>query len=225
MYDYNMNSMEQNKYFRLVVALILVFVNISVTNSQDDNFFNNERLSGNWGGFRDDLEEAGISFELAYTGEYWGVVSGDVSHKPAYVDNIDIILDFNLEELIGINDFKFSASFIGNNGDDPNEFVGSFQGVSNIAAYKTWKIYELSLYKDFFDDLICLKFGLLDLNAEFDVKNTAQIFINPSHGIGPDFAQSGSEWSLHLPYYFSRLDHSCRACRKTFSSRQVFLMV
>ena len=33
--------------------------------------------------------------------------------------------------------------------------------------------------------------GMYDLNSEFDVINTALLFINSSHGIGPEFALSG----------------------------------
>jgi porin len=36
-----------------------------------------------------------------------------------------------------------------------------------------------------------VKIGLYDLNSEFDVIEAAALFLNPSHGIGPDFAQSG----------------------------------
>ena len=36
-----------------------------------------------------------------------------------------------------------------------------------------------------------IKFGLYDLNSEFDAIEAAALFINPSHGIGPDFSQSG----------------------------------
>jgi porin len=186
-------------YIAILMVLLIINLNILLSSDDDSNFFENERISGDWGGFREKIEDVGVSFELIYTGEYWWIVSGNVSKKPSYVDNIDIIFDFDLEELIGAKDFKLSAYFLGNNFDDPNEYVGSYQGVSNIAAYKTWKIFELSLYKDFFDDLFCFKFGLLDLNSEFDVKNTAQVFINPSHGIGPDFAQSGENGPSIFP--------------------------
>ncbi len=180
-------------YLLTIATIIWTMILITEITANDSKyyFFETERLSGNWGGFRTDMEEAGVSFQAVYKGEYWGAMAGDVPHKTAYVDNIDLILDLDLEEIIGIRDFRFTAYFLGNNGDDPNDFVGSYQGVSNIAAYKTWKVYELSLYSGFFDDLICLKFGLLDLNADFDVKNTASVFLNPSHGIGPDFSQSG----------------------------------
>ena len=42
-----------------------------------------------------------------------------------------------------------------------------------------------------YEEKLSLLFGLYDLNSEFDVQETSGIFINPSHGIGPDFSQSG----------------------------------
>lgn len=42
-----------------------------------------------------------------------------------------------------------------------------------------------------FDDKLSLLFGLYDLNSEFDTQETSSIFINPSHDIGAEYAQSG----------------------------------
>ena len=53
------------------------------------------------------------------------------------------------------------------------------------------KLYEAWFEQTLFDDRLSFKAGLYDLNTEFDVVETAGLFINSSHGIGPDFSQSG----------------------------------
>lgn len=65
------------------------------------------------------------------------------------------------------------------------------QGISNIAAENMFKVFLLGISKEFTSAGLGVYFGLYDFNAEFDVRNTSQFFINPSHGIGIDIAQSG----------------------------------
>ena len=36
-----------------------------------------------------------------------------------------------------------------------------------------------------------IKTGLIDLNSEFDTKDTGSLFINSAHGIGTEFSQTG----------------------------------
>ncbi len=44
-----------------------------------------------------------------------------------------------------------------------------------------------------------MKIGLFDLNSEFDVQETGALFVTASHGIGPDFSQSGKNGPSIFP--------------------------
>jgi porin len=80
---------------------------------------------------------------------------------------------------------------MGTHGGSPSEYVGDAQVVSNIDAPNTWKIYEAWYNQSLFSERVSLRFGLYDLNSEFDVIETAGLFLNSSHGIGADFSQTG----------------------------------
>ena len=89
---------------------------------------------------------------------------------------------------------------LGNNGGDPSETdIGDFQVVSNIEAPDTWKLFEAWFQQNFFGDRISLLIGLIDLNGQFDVIETASLFLNSSHGIGPDFSQTGANGPSIFP--------------------------
>ncbi len=156
-----------------------------------------EYLTGDWGGARTSLSEAGVDFEFVYTGEYFAVFEHNLENGTVYLDNIDITATLNFEKLLGWNGATCFAYVLGNHGGIPNERVGTIgrsgaiQGVSNIATHNTWKLYEFWLEQQLFDERLSLLVGLYDLNSEFDVQETSGIFINPSHGIGADYAQSG----------------------------------
>ncbi|WP_222874162.1 carbohydrate porin [Hankyongella ginsenosidimutans] len=53
------------------------------------------------------------------------------------------------------------------------------------------RLYEAWLQHDLPNERASLRFGLYDLNSEFDALATASLFINSAHGIGVDIGQSG----------------------------------
>ena len=69
--------------------------------------------------------------------------------------------------------------------------VGSAQGISNIESVHALRLYELWMQWHGGANPGSVRVGLYDLNSEFDAIDTASLFMNPSHGIGADFAQSG----------------------------------
>ena len=76
-------------------------------------------------------------------------------------------------------------------GDKARNLTGVAQGISNIEAATTWKVYQFWLEQNLFGDNRSLLFGIYDLNSQFDCRDASSIFINPSQAIGPDFSQTG----------------------------------
>ena len=78
-------------------------------------------------------------------------------------------------------------------------YVGELQALSNIEGVSTWRLYEI------WADYSCgakisnsVRFGLYNFNTEFNALDAVALFINSSHGIGPDVSQAG----LHGPSNF-----------------------
>jgi porin len=157
----------------------------------DYSIFGRDKISSNWWGSRDIIEQKGLEISLDYTGEVWSNQKGGIQKKSDYLHNIDMVFNFDFEKMLNWNGATLNAYVLGNYGGIPSKSSGTLQGISNIAAYDTWKVYQLWLQQNLFDDKLSLLFGLFDLNSEFDARETSSIFINPSHGIGPDYAQSG----------------------------------
>ncbi|MDH4229870.1 MAG: carbohydrate porin [Nitrospirota bacterium] len=150
-----------------------------------------DTLTGDWGGARSSMTDKGITFEAVYTGEYFVETSGGVAHGDGYLDNRDISLELDAETLWGWHGATWFFYALGNDGNSPSRFVGDAQATSNIeTGVYTWKLYEAWLEQKFGEGTSA-KLGLIDLNSEFDVTETAGLFLSSSHGIGPDFSQSG----------------------------------
>ncbi len=166
---------------------------------QDDSgILNRERLTGDWGGFRNSLETAGITIDAMYKGEVWGSAVNGRSES-CYTDNIDLTGLFELENLVGVDNTNLFIHVLGNNGKNIADYAGAGQGISNIAAYNTWKIFQLYLETSFFNNRLNMLVGMYDLNSQFDCKVVNQLFINPSHGIGVDWSQSGENGPSIFP--------------------------
>ncbi|MFV1982664.1 MAG: carbohydrate porin [Thiohalomonadales bacterium] len=156
-----------------------------------DNF-----LIGDWGGARTSLADKGYEFEFIYTQDFYYLDYSDdnllAQKRTVYLNNSDITMTIDAEKAWGLGGATFFFYVLGTGGDNPSDFVGDVQTFNNIDSPDAWKLHEIWYQQSFLDDKYSMLFGLYDLNSEFDVTETAGLFSGSSHGIGPDFSQSGA---------------------------------
>lgn len=140
-----------------------------------------------------------LTIATTYTGEQWHQATGGVATGSRYLDNLDITIDADAGRIAGLEGLKVFAYLLYNNGHSINELTGAAQGVSNIEATDALRLYELWTEWNFGAADQSLRVGLYDLNSEFDSIESAGLFVNPSHGIGPDLAQTGQNGPSIFP--------------------------
>jgi porin len=84
------------------------------------------------------------------------------------------------------------------------DLIGDAQIHSNIDAPDGLRLFEAWVSAPVADHGY-VKAGLIDLNGEFDVQSVGALFLNSSHGIGPDFSQSGLNGPSIFPISSSAL--------------------
>lgn len=126
-----------------------------------------------------------LESSFTYTSDVFANVEGGLETGVRYLDNIDVEVSFD------VKDFSFYFYGLGNQGKSLTEIVGDVQKSSNIDTQNSWRLYEAFVQRTLPRIESSLLFGLYDLNSEFDVINTGGLFLNSSHGIGPDFSFSG----------------------------------
>ncbi len=131
-----------------------------------------------------------LQFTPGLIGDVTRVPRGGVARGNDALYDVDLQLQLD-GSAVGWRGGYLFLYVLGNGGTDPSRHVGDFQGVDNIAAPTTWKVFELWAEQHFFHKRASALFGLYNLNSEFDVIGSSQIFLNSSFGIGPDFSQSG----------------------------------
>lgn len=141
-----------------------------------------------------------VNLQFTYTADLWNVADGGLDRDMVYLDNLDLQLSLDLEQLWGWSGAQMFVYGLYNNGNSVNELSGDFQGVSNIeTGTPAVRLYEAWIDQTFAGGKGSLRLGLYDLNTEFDAGEVRALFINPSHGIGPEFSQSGQNGPSIFP--------------------------
>ena len=177
---------EQN--LKIFITAILLLIN-QTANAQ--SILEGAYLLGNLNGVRTRLSEEGIDFAAVYTGDVFSNISGGIRRQTVYLDNIDLTMALNTQRLFNWDGGAIFIYGLGIQGKNPNNYVGDVQTIDNIAAFNTWKLYEAWIQQKLFDNYFSILTGLYDLNSEFQVLQSSQLFINASHGIGIAFSQTG----------------------------------
>lgn len=132
----------------------------------------------------------GFEFSAAYTADILTVASGGLSTGTEYLDNLDLELDVDVADALNAGSGRLYIHGLYNNGTTFSaNRVGDLQAVSNIDTAEAWRLFEF--WYEFDAEHWSIKTGLYDLNSEFDVNQAGGIFMNSSHGIGAEFAQTG----------------------------------
>jgi len=132
-----------------------------------------------------------LAWEGTYTGEVWSNVDGGVEDGGVvYLDNLDVTAEISDLSILG-RPFEAFVYGLYNNGHSISRDVGDLQAVSNIET----GVSAARLYEAWLETPIgrggSLRLGLYDVNSEFDMLDSAALFIHSAHGIGTDIGQTG----------------------------------
>ncbi len=132
---------------------------------------------------------AQLAVEAYYRGEVWQNTRGGIQSGGTYLDDAGLTVEADLSSRAPSG--RLFTYLLWNNGATfSDRYVGDFQVISNIDAEEALRLYEL-WYEQSIAEKLSLRFGLYDLNSEFDAQEASQLFLNSSHGIGAEYGQSG----------------------------------
>ena len=148
--------------------------------------------------FINPLYAAELSFQ--YDLDLLKNTQGGISRDFEYIDLLTLSASENIQ-LNATSGVDFYISAIYSNGHSFSEaIVGDDHVVSNLEGgarfsklAEAWANYH---YKD-----VSLLLGLYDINGEFDVLESAYLFLNSGHGIGNDIGLTGRNGPSIYPFY------------------------
>lgn len=149
---------------------------------------NDAQISGDWINSQPENRESGVQPFLGYSGEFFSVLDGGNKTGTTWQGLADFGADFNLEKLLGIQGGFVHIHGQSIQGDDPSEFAGDINVLSNIAALNTSRLFQVWYEQELGDGSLSFRFGLIDLDDDFMIADSAGLFINS--GFGPLPTQS-----------------------------------
>lgn len=129
----------------------------------------------------------GLTLGAVWTSDLSGTVSGGLRKGGLMMHNLDLTADWQNDS--GWEAFGYVLEDF--NGGLSSKYVGDAQVTSNIDATPGLRLFEAWVRKTSADQSVVATAGLVNLNGIFDVQNVGGLFLNASHGIGPDYSQSG----------------------------------
>ncbi|MFZ2467897.1 carbohydrate porin [Parvibaculum sedimenti] len=153
--------------------------------ADEKNLWEQDTLTGDWGGTRSELADQGIEIGLAYIGEALGDVSGGMKRGWSYEGRAELSLDLDLDKLFGWQGGTAHASAYQihhTNGLPTADYTGSIGAPSNIEARQATRLFTLWVQQNFLDDAVSIRAGQLAADDEFMTSDTAGNLINGTFG-------------------------------------------
>ncbi len=153
------------------------------------SIWDQDKLTGDWGGARTDLSNKGIDITLNYVAEVFGVLSGGLDQRASYEGRLEFSVDADLSKLIGWRGATTHVTVfqIHNSGHNVAENAGSLADPSNIDALPTTRLYT-AWFEQNFNDRFSVRIGQLAADDEFFTSDTAGGLLDGTFGWGNNLA-------------------------------------
>lgn len=173
------------------------------------SFFEQDYMTGDWGGTRTKLEDKGVTFGATYIGETMGVVSGGIHRNAVYAGRLQLELTLDFEKLAGLKGSSFYVSAYEIHGQDlSGTSLRNIMTVSNIEAYDTFRLFNLWYQQEFFDGKLALRFGQIAADDEFLISEYGGLFLNGTFGwpalVSANLPSGGPGYPLAAPAVMAR---------------------
>jgi len=149
--------------------------------SEDDSFWQRDKLTGDWGGLRKKWEDAGVSIDGVWIGQGFRNFRGGITPGNTAASTFDFSILLDGEKLLGWKGAKFFLDFQDHAGPDPSlHLVGDVEKFTKLNWTPFSQVAELWYEQMLFDDKLRLKIGKVDANTEFSVIDFGLPFLSSS---------------------------------------------
>ena len=147
-------------------------------------FFERDTLTDGWFGLAPRLKDHGVVLSATEIGEVLGNVSGGLKTGAIYEGRLELDLDLDLGQVIGLDNTVLHASAyqIHGRGLSQNDLGNNLLTVSSIEATRTIRLFDLWIERGFFDSALSVRLGQIAADDEFITSQYAGNFLLASFG-------------------------------------------
>ncbi len=161
-------------FSQLLIAIPIFFLPNSYTFADDGILFKSQR---------DFLASKGLTFDPYVIEDYVGVYKGGLADNNTWLGRFDLVSELDLGKAGLLNGGLLHLDVLNAHGGlkpTADHMVGDLQTVSDIEATRSTRIYEGWYSQSLFNNRFSVKFGLIDINSEFLVSDSGNLYINSS---------------------------------------------
>jgi porin len=152
----------------------------------EEGLLERSRLTGDWGGLRPRLSEAGYDFSARYLTGGWANTLGGRQTGVRHDGFGDLGIDADLERIAGWRGGAFRVRWISYHGGKPSEdLVGQF-AAQNLSGTETeassFRFYTIFFEQSLFDDKLTVKVGQLAADDDFMLSRVGGELMNATFG-------------------------------------------
>jgi porin len=154
-------------------------------NGEALSIWQQQYLTGDWGGVRNQLLNNGVAISPVWIGEVFGNPSGGARQGVISDGLFNVALDLDFDRMThgDVDGLLIHANMLYVYGPGLSEkYVGDFSNTSNIAAYNSVRLQELWIQKSFWEKRLSLKVGNMAVDNEFFQSSSASLFVNGTFG-------------------------------------------
>jgi porin len=184
----------QRRKRRFVVTFVALLVTATAAAGGPEaspTLANRATLTGDWDGRRSHWAERGMEIGIDHYGDVMAIVDGGAKRGTYYAGLVEVGLEFDVATLLAWPDTRTVVLGIGTFGRDPADGAGSIHAPSNLANVSTGTLLEAWIERNFLDGRLALLGGLYAADSEFDVKESAGVFMNGGFGTGLELSETG----------------------------------
>ncbi len=157
--------------------------------SPPPDLWQQDALTGNWGGLRDKLRDDGANFYAQYTSEALGnPYGGNFGQGAIYEGLLETRVELDFEKLTG-GAWKgaiFRVSSYWTHGPSLSlQDVGDISTISSIDAFDSIRLEDMWLQQNFFDNKISIEIGQIAADSEFLISQAGLLYVNGTFGANP----------------------------------------
>src|SRR5215469_2259776 len=188
----------------LVLFAVMLLIPAAEPAAAEDGLFERQTLTGDWGGTRKTLKDAGIDLGVIDTSEMLSNPVGGIKQATIYQGLLATTLNLDLEKLANWPGASFYAEGyqISGRGLSRNA-VDNLLAVSTIEALPSTRLLDLWFQQEFHDRQVSLRVGQIALDDEFYISQYSANFINSTFGcpdiLSTDLPSGGPCYPFAVP--------------------------
>ena len=167
--SYRKQRFQQTRIVLFAAAAFFSCPAMAQETTVDQRWFDQDTMTGNWGGERTSLQDAGINLRAHFTTESAGNPSGGNYQAVRYTQQIDFGADFDLERLMRIHDAKIQVTLTDRIGGSLSaDALGNQFAVQELyGAGQNFRLAEMNYSQDFHKHKVTIELGWSPIGDNF----------------------------------------------------------